>query len=69
MKKYITKAELKGYDFSNFWNNELFNDLNRKDENGYNYFCQEEFLGWEIRYCQIAEGRKGEEKIKKKRKN
>lgn len=36
MKKYITKAELKGYDFNNFWNNELFNDLNRKDENGYN---------------------------------
>lgn len=35
-KNYITKAELKGYDFDNVWNADLYDMVNRKDENGYN---------------------------------
>ncbi len=34
--KFITKAELKGYDFNNVWNADLFDMVNQKDENGYN---------------------------------
>lgn len=34
--KFITKAELKHYDFSDFEHQYLFNIANEKDENGYN---------------------------------
>lgn len=36
MSKYITKAELKGYDFNEPEHRYLFEIVNEKDENGYN---------------------------------
>lgn len=36
MKKFITKAELKGYDFEDFEHKYLFDICNEKDESGYN---------------------------------
>lgn len=36
MSKYITKADLKGYDFNEFEHAYLFDIVNRKDANGYN---------------------------------
>lgn len=36
MSKFITKQEISGYDFSEFYHKYLFDSLNEKDENGYN---------------------------------